>query len=122
MVRWRPLSPVAWSWTDDDPDDPDFVVEFAVAPGDRVRVRSRLPLALAQRAFRKPPGVSIEPRGEGYRVRVMVGLTRVHALFGQRLDRALASLVDVRAARGEAGDAFEVASASAVEVRVPRAR
>ncbi len=121
VSAWRALRPVHCRWTDDDPADPDFEVEFEARADDVIEVRMAPPLALAQRVFRKPPGIRLTRDGETVRVAVMVGLTSVHKLAGRRADGLLSSLVRVRAKRATALDeALVVVSEGAVRVRLPR--
>lgn len=119
IYEWRVLTPTESSWSSDDPDDPDFFVEFAARPGDLLRVQSRGPLALAQRIFRKPALVCVRVDDDGFRVRVVVGLTFVHRLFGRRFDHALTSLVEVRAAAGQQRSDLEVAAPATIELKMP---
>lgn len=121
VSAWRALRPVRCRWTDDDPADPDFEVEFEARVDDEIEVRPAFPLGLAQRVFRKPPGVRLTREGETLRVAVMVGLTAVHRIAGRRADALLSSMVRVRARREVAlDDALVVVSEGAVRVRLPR--
>lgn len=121
VSEWRALRPARCRWTDDDPADPDFEVEFEARADEVIEVRSALPLALAQRVFRKHPGVRLTRDGETVRVAVMVGLTSVYQFAGRRADGLLASMVRVRVKRATAlDDALVVVSEGAVRVRLPR--
>ncbi|MFO0650086.1 MAG: hypothetical protein U0326_27945 [Polyangiales bacterium] len=121
VSAWRVLPPVRCRWTDADPADPDFEVEFEARVDDEIEVRPTFPLGLAQRVFRKPPGVRLTREGETLRVAVMVGLTAVYRVAGRRADALLSSMVRVRARRAVAlDDALVVVSEGAVRVRLPR--
>ena len=121
MSEWRALRPARCRWTDDDPSDPDFEVEFEARADEVIEVRSALPLSVAQRVFRKHPGVRVTRDGDAVRVAVMVGLTAVHRLVGRRADDVLASMVRARARRADQiDDALVVVSEGAVQVRLPR--
>ncbi len=121
MSEWRALRPTRCRWTDDDPNDPDFEVEFEARADEVIEVRSAPPLAFAQRVFRKHPGVRVTRDGDVVRFAVMVGLTAVHRLAGRRADGVLASMVRVRARRADViDDALVVVSEGAVQVRLPR--
>ncbi|MFM7200647.1 MAG: hypothetical protein ACKO6N_07635 [Myxococcota bacterium] len=95
MHVWQEVEPSGNRWAQIDPTDPDLVVTFPVISNSELRIRIHWPVAWAQRVLHKAPQLQLLTTSEGDRLEITLGLSRIHQLFGSRLDLWLRRLVRV---------------------------
>lgn len=95
MHVWQEVEPSGNRWDQTDPTDPDLVLTFPVTSNSELRIRIHWPIAWAQRVLHKAPQLQLLTTSEGDRLEITLGLSRIHQLFGARLDPWLRRLVRV---------------------------